>query len=168
MSVPINHTGRLAGNQRGWAIQPIRTRKHRRTRETVRAWEGIRSDTSNEGAVNGLAELLLTTSGVETLAEVLAETENASEMLGQALRLHADGYEKALPMSGEISPGLTARTERRDMQQVLPFLTSVWPDDLAMRLARYAIPGTSHVLAGFMLSRVWNHYQWSRGPRSWS
>ena len=70
-------------------------------------------------------------------------------------------------MSGKISPCLTARTERRDMQQVLPFLTSAWPDDLAMRLARYASPSTSHVLAVFMLPQVGNRYQWSQGTRSW-
>ena len=86
MILPINDAYRLAGNQHCWTIQRIRTRKHRHTREALKAWEDIRWYTSIEGAVNGLADLLLRTSDAQTLAEVLAEAKNVAATLSQALR----------------------------------------------------------------------------------
>lgn len=90
MILPINDGYRLAGNQHCWTIQRIRTRKHRRIREVLEAWEDIRWYTSIEGAGNGLAELLLRTSDAQTLAEVLAEAKNVAATLGQALRPHVE------------------------------------------------------------------------------
>ncbi len=161
MSLPINDACRLAETQHGWAIQRIHTRKHGRTREALEAWKDMHWFTSIE--VDVLAELLLTTSDVETVAEALAEAKNVAAMLGQALHPHVEVAMRGLPMSGETCPGFTAPTQRHDTEQALPFLTSAWSDDLAMRLARFVSAlGTGHGLAGFMLSQVWNHCQCSR------
>ena len=61
MSLPINDDCRLARNQPARTIRRIRAKRHRRPREMVKAWEDKRWGTSIEGAVNGLAALLLTT-----------------------------------------------------------------------------------------------------------
>lgn len=90
MSLPIYDAYRLAVNLHGCATKCIHTRKHRRSREALEAWQDIRGFTSIEDAVNGPVELLLTTWGTETVAEALAEAKNVSVMLRRVSRPHAE------------------------------------------------------------------------------
>jgi len=85
MILPIDENYRIAGDQQSWSIQHLRKRRDKTTGELKTVWESLSWFTSLEAAVNYLGEMLVRTSGAQTLAEALAETNRVTTKLSRAL-----------------------------------------------------------------------------------
>ena len=83
--IPINEDYRLTADKRKWSIQ------HTRTRKGQKDWESKSHYPNCESALKGLRELMVRTSGVESVAGLLEAIERASTTLSQPLTPQIEG-----------------------------------------------------------------------------
>ncbi len=83
--IPINAHYRLAADRYSWSIQRHKRRRHRRTHKLVDDWEPVQWHATLESTIKGLSELMLRTSGVQSLADALRETKRIADTLKNAL-----------------------------------------------------------------------------------
>ncbi len=83
--IPIDVNYRLAADSQSWMTQRRKHRKSRHGDHMTGDWETFSWHPTLEGAVNGLASYALRTSGVQSVAEALAEVERISATLIRAL-----------------------------------------------------------------------------------
>ena len=83
--IPINEDYRLTADKRKWSIQ------HPRTRKGQKDWESKSHYPNCESALKGLRELMVRTSGAESVADLLEAIERASTTLSQPLTPQIEG-----------------------------------------------------------------------------
>ncbi len=83
--IPIDVNYRLAADGKSWMIQRRKCRKSRHGDDMTGDWETFSWHPTLEGAVNSLASYDLRTSGVQSVAQALAEVERISTTLIHAL-----------------------------------------------------------------------------------
>ena len=93
--IPIDVNYRLAADGKSWMIQRRKCRKSRHGDHMTGDWETFSWHPTLEGAVNGLASYALRTSGVQSVAEALAEVERIGAMLIRALSPRYEVKERA-------------------------------------------------------------------------
>ena len=84
MILPINDQYRIASDSRQWMIQASRMKNG----ESV--WEPKLYFGTIESAVKELGELMVRTSGAQTLVDALADVEKVTTTLSQALTPHSE------------------------------------------------------------------------------
>ncbi len=114
MILPIDSRYRLAGGHYGWVVQKRRRRKDRKTGKHIDDWSPIMWFAAPKQAVEALANLMLRTSDVQTLAEALAELEKVSATLSQAL---APKFGLTLAKPSLDQENVTARLSQADAQE---------------------------------------------------
>ena len=77
--IPINEDYRLIADKQKWSIQRPRTRKGQKD------WESKSHYPNCESALKAIRELMVRTSGAETVADLLEAVERASTALSQSL-----------------------------------------------------------------------------------
>lgn len=82
MNIPINRSYRLASDEHQWMIQRVRKYKGSEKFEAVAFYGTL------ESAIEGLRQRMVRESTAETLANALADMENASATLSRALTAH--------------------------------------------------------------------------------
>ncbi len=93
--IPIDVNYRLAADGKSWMIQRRKCRKSRHGVDMTGDWETFAWHPTLEGAVNGLASYDLRTSGVQTVADALAEVERIGTTLTRALSPRYEVKERA-------------------------------------------------------------------------
>ncbi len=83
--LPVTSNLRLAADAHAWMIQKCKRRKDRRDGIITDEWKASSWHPTLDGAVNALVGYQLRTSGVQTVAEALAEVERISATLIRAL-----------------------------------------------------------------------------------
>jgi hypothetical protein len=89
--IPIDENWRIVGYLHGWRIEQPRTRKGKRD------WKPFKWFTTFEGALQELGEIMVRTSGAQTLAEALEELKIVSTKLSQVLTLSISKKPKGEP-----------------------------------------------------------------------
>ncbi len=83
--IPIDADYRLTADSQSWMIQRCKRRKARRGGFITDEWKAFSWHPTLEQAVNALADYQLRTSGVQTLADALAEVKRIKAALTRAL-----------------------------------------------------------------------------------
>ena len=84
MVIPIDDRYRIASDSRQWIIQELRTRNG------ANEWQPKYYFGTIESAVKELGELMVRTSGAQTLVDALADVEKVATTLSQALTPHSE------------------------------------------------------------------------------
>ncbi len=97
MIIRIDDQYRLASDRYSWTIQRCAKRRHRKTHTVVTDWQSIMWFANPQQAVQGLAELRLRTSNVQTVADALVEVKRVVATLCNALQPYFDVRIRAGP-----------------------------------------------------------------------
>ncbi len=93
--IPIDADYQLTADSQSWMIQRCKRRKARRGGFITDEWKAFSWHPTLEQAVNALADYQLRTSGVQTLADALAEVKRIKAALTRALSPRFEIKEKA-------------------------------------------------------------------------